>query len=287
MDSDEEHKDTEDHVHIHQDDINESEDGNTSEEREEEDERLLLEQNLHSQRQEENGKQQEHKNIDGGNTGVEENCGEGPEEQRGQDGENDDPQERNEDEVHANSAYIDAIFALMPCIIGKKEWRHHGRNADGIFSNFIKESDEVMLLWVLDCYWNEWVGDENKQWRITEELFEKRNVLKDTCDFTENHENRPLKTPYFVRQPNPSSDDDGKQRSIKRRYGGTTVQGKKKWNEYAKKVKQKRNRPEFKTVFETEFKKRWDDYNQGNASLDNNNASNNNGGFCEEALDDL
>ena len=53
-----------------------------------------------------------------------------------------------------NQCYMEAIFTLLPCMIGENKWERLGKESQGDFERMVSRTDEAMLLLALDCYWN-------------------------------------------------------------------------------------------------------------------------------------
>ena len=106
-----------------------------------------------------------------------------------------------------NQAYLEAIFKLMPCMVGENRWEQLGKESQGDFDKMVTRTDEALLLWAIDCYWN---------------------VLATHPDLKELGDNRPTKAPYYISEGNTT-----------RKNKGWTEEGKTKYNEYFKLVKKK------------------------------------------------
>jgi hypothetical protein len=126
-----------------------------------------------------------------------------------------------------NEAYLDAVFILLPHMIGVKHWETMGRQTRGDFEEMVSRSDEALLMWALDCYWN--VVAVNDWIRYDDDL-------------------RPSEAPYYIT-------DTG----VTRRNMGWTQAGKVKYNEYYKKVDTNRKDDYwYKHQWKTCFKNRWE-----------------------------
>jgi hypothetical protein len=53
-----------------------------------------------------------------------------------------------------NEAYLEAVFNLLPHMIGVKRWEALGRESQGDFEKMVTRSDEALFMWAMDCYWN-------------------------------------------------------------------------------------------------------------------------------------
>jgi hypothetical protein len=130
-----------------------------------------------------------------------------------------------------NKAYLDAVFILLPHMIGVKQWEKVGRETQGDFEQMVSRSDEALLMWALDCYWN--VVAVNDWIRYDDDL-------------------RPGKAAYYIT-------DTG----TTRKNMGWTRQGKAKYNEYYVMVDTNRKDDYwYKTQWRTCFKNRWEAENR-------------------------
>ena len=201
-----------------------------------------------------NEQQEEHANESS-------SAGAGEEEQQEQNVEDTtSTQGMEEDDERVNISYIDTLFKMMPAIVGKRKWAQLGRETEGAFGEMVNVTDEVMMLWVLDCYWNEWMPIEN--WKMDQNRSEE--LVMSTEEYEEFHVGRPLAEPFFIRNPK----QQGRAVSAapigsKKKFGGITMLGKKRWNIYCKRVVESRNSP-CNNKFEEEFTKRWKEINGRN-----------------------
>ena len=53
-----------------------------------------------------------------------------------------------------NQAYMEAVFKLLPCMIGENRWEQLGKESQGNFDKMVTTTDEAQLLLAIDCYWN-------------------------------------------------------------------------------------------------------------------------------------
>ena len=107
-----------------------------------------------------------------------------------------------EDSVYemVNKAYLDAVFILLLHMIGVKQWETMGRESKGESDQMVTRSDEALLMWAMDCYWN--VVAVNDCIRYDEDL-------------------RPDKAPYYIPEA-----------GVTRKNMGWTQTGETKYNEY-------------------------------------------------------
>ena len=134
-----------------------------------------------------------------------------------------------EDSVYemVNEAYLDAVFILLPHMIGVKQWETMGRKWQGDFEKMVTCSDEALLMWAMDCYWN--VVAVNDWIRYDDDL-------------------RPGNAPYYITSKGET-----------RKNMGWTKQGKAKYNEYYTMVKTNRqDNYWYDNQWKTCFKNRWE-----------------------------
>ena len=136
-----------------------------------------------------------------------------------------DLQEENVYEM-MNQAYLEAIITLLPCMIGENKWEQLGKASQGDFDIMVTNTDEALLLWAMDCYWNVVaVGDNIK--------------VKD--------DNRPLMTPKYINEGNST-----------RKNQGWTEEGKAKYNEYFEMVtKNRKDNYWYGKIWKENFKWHW------------------------------
>ena len=124
-----------------------------------------------------------------------------------------------------NQCYLDAVFTLLPCMIGENMWDRLGKESQGDFDKMVTKNDEALLLWAMDCYWN-LVAVSGK---IT---------VKD---------GRPEKSPCYIREGN-----------CTRKNQGCTEEGKAKYNEYFKMVTENRkDKYWYVSIWKKNFRSRW------------------------------
>ncbi|KAL7570104.1 hypothetical protein ACA910_017135 [Epithemia clementina (nom. ined.)] len=132
----------------------------------------------------------------------------------------DRPEDRTE--IVISSAYIETVLRIMPSIVRKRKWFQLGKESSGDFDTMVGVLDEVMMLWILYCYWNSWMPFD--QWKMTLEKLQK--LVPSVEEYQHCHVDRSAKEPYFVR--NPRTEKTG----VKKKYGGITMKGKTCWNDY-------------------------------------------------------
>ena len=126
-----------------------------------------------------------------------------------------------------NEAYLDAVFILLPHMIGVKNWEAMGRESQGDFEKMVSRSDEALLMWAIDCYWN-------------------RIAVIDWIQY--NDDQHPGETAYYITETRNT-----------RKHMGWTQQGKTKYNEYYMMVHTNRNDEYwYKKKWRTSFKNRWE-----------------------------
>ena len=126
-----------------------------------------------------------------------------------------------------NEAYLDAVFILLPHMMGVKHWETMGRECQGDFEKMVSRSDEALLMWAMDCYWN--VVAVNDWVQYDDDL-------------------RPDKAPYYISET-----------GLTKKNMGWTQRGKTKYNEYY--IMVDRNREDdywYKNQWRTCFKNRWE-----------------------------
>ena len=125
-----------------------------------------------------------------------------------------------------NQCYMEAIFTLLPCMIGENKWEHLGKESQGDFERMVSRTDEALLLWALDCYWN---------------VVALCDGLKVTSD------DRPKCSPFYIRE--------GK--STRKNQGWSNL-GKARYNELCRRVSENRtDRYWYSTVWKKNFQSRW------------------------------
>jgi hypothetical protein len=125
-----------------------------------------------------------------------------------------------------NQCYLEAIFTLLPCMIGENKWEQLGKESQGDFEHMVSRTDETLLLWALDCYWN---------------VVALAPGLKVVSD------NRPESNPYYISEGNST-----------RKNQGWTDLGKARYNEIFQRVSDNRkDRYWYGTVWKQNFHSRW------------------------------
>ena len=125
-----------------------------------------------------------------------------------------------------NQTYMEAIFTLLPCMIGENKWEQLGKESQGNFEKMVTTTDEALLLWAIDCYWNVVAVSEK---------------MKITSD------NRRKDWPNYISETKST-----------RKNEGWTVEGKAKYNEYYKMVTNNRKDEYwYGTVWKENFQTRW------------------------------
>jgi hypothetical protein len=126
-----------------------------------------------------------------------------------------------------NQTYLEAVFNLLPCMIGENRWEQLGKESQGCFEVMVTKTDEALLLWALDCYWN---------------------VVAVSPNIVITDDERPLSTPYYISEGNST-----------RKNQGWTELGKQRYNEYYKAICKKRNDHYwYGTVWKANFQARWE-----------------------------
>ena len=139
-----------------------------------------------------------------------------------------------------NQPYMEAVFTLLPCMIGENRWEQLGKESQGNFDAMVTRSDEALLMWAMDCYWN--VVAINKAIELVSEK-------------------RPLNSPMYISEGNST-----------RKNQGWTEDGKKKYNKYMKMVGENRkDKYWYGVVWQNNFHSRWVScYRRGKKSSDRN-----------------
>lgn len=125
-----------------------------------------------------------------------------------------------------NEAYMEAIFKLLPPMMGCKRFERLGRESNGDFDLMVTRSDEALLLWALDCYWNVCAMDGLK---------------------VEN-DSRPMDQPYYIEES-----------SRTKKNKGWKQEGKERYNELFEMVTENRKDAYwYGNLWRSRFQKRWE-----------------------------
>jgi hypothetical protein len=125
-----------------------------------------------------------------------------------------------------NQTYMEAVFKLLPCMIGENRWEKLGKESQGDFEKMVSKTDEALLLWAIDCYWN---------------------VVAVSDKMTYTKDKRPEAAACYIAE--------GKST---RKNQGWTCEGKAKYNEYYNMVKEnRRDKYWYGVVWKTNFQTRW------------------------------
>jgi hypothetical protein len=135
-----------------------------------------------------------------------------------------------------NQAYMEAVFQLLPCMIGENKWERLGKDSQGDFDAMVTKTDEALLLWAIDCYWNV-------------------VAISDKLKFS--GDGRSLDTPMYISEGNST-----------RKNRGWTEEGKTKYNDYYKMVCVDRtDKYWYGKIWKRNFKASWEaGYRQGKKS---------------------
>lgn len=120
----------------------------------------------------------------------------------------------------------------------------------------LSPSDEALIIWIIDNYWNEWCSGTAEKRKLRE--------VK-SRDIDSLHYNRPLKTPYFIA--------DSKFNGLRRIFGGTTEEGEDRWNYYYDQVEMLRNDPmfpEFDLMFQSIYRDMYGETRESERENDSN-----------------
>ena len=132
--------------------------------------------------------------------------------------------------------YARVLNMLGPVVVGRTLWKKRG--AQGVsLKKMLTPSDEALIDWIIDNYWNEWASANAEMSKLREKESKNKKSI---------HYGRPLKTPYFIVNP--------KLKKMRRLFGGTSEVGKERWNYYYDLVEDLRHDPmfpEFDSVFKS------------------------------------
>jgi hypothetical protein len=125
-----------------------------------------------------------------------------------------------------NQCYMDAIFACLPCMIGENRWEQLGKESQGDYEKMVTRTDEALLLWALDCYWN---------------------VVAVSPGLKVDLDGRPMSKPYYITESNTT-----------RKNQGWTDLGKTRYNMYYGQVSMfRKEKYWYGTVWKNNFHSRW------------------------------
>ena len=125
-----------------------------------------------------------------------------------------------------NECYLEAMFTLLPCMIGENKWEQLGQESQGDFEKMVTRTDEGLLLWALDCYWN---------------------VVTISDKFKMTSDNRPRNNPYYISEGNST-----------RKNQGWTELGKQRYNEICGLVREwRKDEYWYNEVWKNNFRSRW------------------------------
>jgi hypothetical protein len=136
---------------------------------------------------------------------------------------------------------MEAVFQLLPCMIGENRWGQLGKESQGKFDKMVTKTDEALLMWAIDCYWNVTAVDSR---------------------MTVTNDKRPKESAYYISEC----------KSTRKNQGWTTL-GKEKYNQYYKMVCDNRKDEYWYGRLWTEnFQTRWvANYRRGRKTSDRKN----------------
>ena len=132
--------------------------------------------------------------------------------------------------------YARVLNMAGPVVVGRTLWKKRGAK-DISVKNMLTPSDEALIDWIIDNYWNEWASANAEMSKLREKPSAHEGSI---------HYGRPLKEPYFIVNPKLSK--------MRRLFGGTSEAGEDRWNYYYNTVEDLRQDPmfpEFDSVFKT------------------------------------
>ena len=160
-----------------------------------------------------------------------------------------------------NSQYIQMLLRMGKTVVGVETWKQRGENHGGNFEDMLYITDEILIAWTIDGQYNGWCHEYGKRSENSDNTLKKKRGRGsgDTDDSSpadtaseEEHRNRmasckqqpsadpedwlnferPLTGPWFIRK----NMDAG----FTRKHGGTTEFGKNRWNEWGKRIAERR-----------------------------------------------
>jgi len=142
--------------------------------------------------------------------------------------------------------YAEILKELVKRVTGVGGWKkaRRGTTENRYLGEVVSDSDEAFLVWVLDCYWNEWVTSIGTGQDADPYFDFLKQEPGDKNDWL--HYGRPTTGAWFIRN---KKEDGAKQENM-----GLTKFGKKRWTYWYKRIKMmradSRNFPKFEDYFE-------------------------------------